>query len=160
MRVIAHSPSPEEWSRDSIRQLRHIDFASLSTDERGSDASTFEPGLTEEIAEVSRQIDGMAPNMKAITQFDEVSDRLHTLEGEFDTSRSHHQSVWQKFEAVKAKRTALFNAAFKAISEYIDEVYKDLTQVEGVPLGGTAYLSLQVSECGRGEGRGRRTSSP
>ena len=26
---------------------------------------------------------------------------------------------------------------------YIDDIYKDLTQVEGVPLGGTAYLSLE-----------------
>ena len=33
--------------------------------------------------------------------------------------------------------------AFHHVSKVIDDIYKDLTQVEGVPLGGTAYLSLE-----------------
>ena len=81
--------------------------------------------------------------MKALQQYEEVQARLHTIESEFDTSRSTARSVSQQFAAVQAKRLQLFMTAFKAISEAIDDIYKELTQVEGVPLGGTAYLSLE-----------------
>ena len=44
---------------------------------------------------------------------------------------------------MQAQRRKRFMGAFDSISRVIDEVYKELTQVEGVPLGGTAYLSLE-----------------
>ena len=69
--------------------------------------------------------------------------RLHTCEEEVDATRTAHKSVSQQFAAVQAKRHALFMSVFKILSEAIDDIYKDLTQVEGVPLGGTAYLSLE-----------------
>ena len=34
-------------------------------------------------------------------------------------------------------------SCFKVISESIDDKYKDLTQTEGVLVGGTAYLSIE-----------------
>jgi len=45
---------------------------------------------------------------------------------------------------VRSSREGLFLRAFNHISKGIDDIYKDLTQVEGVPLGGTAYLALEA----------------
>ena len=52
-------------------------------------------------------------------------------------------SLRQQFEGVRSSREGLFLRAFNHISKGIDDIYKDLTQVEGVPLGGTAYLALE-----------------
>ncbi len=81
--------------------------------------------------------------LQALTQYEEVQARLHLMESEFDQSRSTAKSVAQQFAAIQAKRHGCFMSAFKAVSENIDGMYKELTQVEGVPLGGTAYLSLE-----------------
>ena len=43
----------------------------------------------------------------------------------------------QQFEAVRSSRESSFLKAFNHIAKAIDDIYKDLTQVEGVPLGGT-----------------------
>jgi len=96
-----------------------------------------------EMAEVSKQIEGMAPNMKAIEQYDEVQKRLQAMETECDTTRAAHKKVAQDFAKVQNQRYQLFKRAFEAVSEAIDDEYKDLTKTEGVPVGGTAYLSLE-----------------
>jgi len=85
----------------------------------------------------------MAPNMKAIEQFEEVQERLHAVEGEWDTSRSAARTVSQRFSAVQAQRVERFMSCFSHVSKVIDDIYKELTKVEGVPLGGTAFLSLE-----------------
>jgi chromosome segregation ATPase len=40
----------------------------------------------------------------------------------------------------------LFNASFAHISGEIDKIYKELTMTESLPIGGTAYLTLENSE--------------
>ena len=64
-----------------------IDFASI-------DARSREPGgkgeqeAQEGIEEVDRALEGMAPNMKALQQYEEVQARLHSMEGVCDSSRA------------------------------------------------------------------------
>ena len=137
------------------QMIVRLDFSSLTDEERAGDAASVETALQEEIADVTRELDCMAPNMKAIEQYDEVSARLHAIETEFDESRAQAASIKKEFMSVQARRTALFMTAFRAVSEYIDDVYKDLTQEVDAKggsgrvgggidaLGGTAYLSLE-----------------
>lgn len=120
-----------------------IDFSQLEEADREADSQRLEGEIGKEIEGVVREQEGMAPNMKAIQQYEEVTTRLHSVEGEWDTSRNNARSVTQQFLTVQAKRTERFLTAFNLIAHTIDDVYKDLTQVEGVPLGGTAYLSLE-----------------
>ena len=77
------------------------------------------------------------------SQYDEVQGRLHSIESEFDTTRTAASAVRQKFAEVRAKRYKLFMSAFKVVSENIDPTYKSLTKVAGMLNGGTAYLSLE-----------------
>lgn len=123
--------------------LVRLDFSSVTEEERTLDPASTEERLVAEVSEVSKALDAMAPNMKAIAQFDDVQKRLHAVESEFDHTRCRARTISLQFAAVQAKRYATFMGAFKTVTEHIDDIYKELTQVEGVPLGGTAYLSIE-----------------
>jgi len=125
---------------EAEEQVR-IDFSSLES--RGRDEREVEKELSAELAKVAADLEGMSPNMKALQQYDEVSARLHSIEGEWDEARSNMRSTTQRFLTVQAQRHERFMSAFDHISKVLDDIYKDLTQVEGVPLGGTAYLTLE-----------------
>jgi structural maintenance of chromosome 1 len=127
----------------ALEEMVRVDFSSLAAEERTAAPSEYESGMADEIEEASRQIEGMAPNMKALVQYEEVQARLHSVEADFEDSRSTTKSIVQQFASVQAKRHQRYMSAFKHISEHLDDIYKRLTQVEGVPLGGTAYLSLE-----------------
>ena len=128
---------------ESAQELIKVDFSSLEKEHRAREGSEVESELMRDVADIGRQLDSMAPNMKAISQFDEVQERLHAIESEFDSTRNAAKAASQQFAAVQAQRHQRYMSAFKIVSEGIDDIYKELTQVEGVPLGGTAYLSLE-----------------
>ena len=127
----------------ALEELVRVDFSTLDEQSRSAEPSEYEPELKGQIDDVSSQIEGMAPNMKALVQYEEVQQRLHLVETDYEESRSAAKTIAQQFAAIQAKRYGRYMGCFKHISESIDDIYKDLTQVEGVPLGGTAYLSLE-----------------
>jgi chromosome segregation ATPase len=119
---------------DGAEQPVRIDFSSLDEHERAEDAATFEANLNSQIGDAAKQVEGMAPNMKALTQYEEVQARLHSMETEFDTSRSTAKSISQQFAAVQAKRYAAFMSAFKHIAEHIDDVSEWSSDARPAPL--------------------------
>lgn len=132
------APEPAaEAEEDAVR----IDFSSVRAG--GGDVPETEAATADELARVSAELEGLTPNMKALQQFEEVQDRMHAMEGEWEGSRTAARTVSQRFTAVQAQRHERYMAAFTHVSNVIDDIYKDLTQVEGVPLGGTAFLSLE-----------------
>mmetsp|Transcript_13773 Transcript_13773/g.37285 ORF Transcript_13773/g.37285 Transcript_13773/m.37285 type:complete len:1277 (-) Transcript_13773:524-4354(-) len=131
-------PTGAEAEEDAVR----IDFSFLHGEEATS-LPDNEAATTDELLRVVSEIEGMTPNMKALEQFEEVQARMHAMEGEWEGSRTTARTVSQRFSAVQAQRHERYMAAFTHVSRVIDSIYKDLTQVEGVPLGGTAFLSLE-----------------
>ena len=121
-------------------ELVCIDFSAL--EQRGETAEA-EAITSRELKSLRVELESMAPNMKAVQRYAEVSERLHSMEGEVEEARGTAKTLTQRFLAVQQRRGELFNKAFQHVSRVIDGIYKDLTQVEGVPLGGTAYLSLE-----------------
>ena len=121
-------------------ELVCIDFSAL--EQRGATAEA-EAITSRELKSLRVELESMAPNMKAVQRYAEVSERLHSMEGEVEEARGTAKTLTQRFLAVQQRRGELFNKAFQHVSRVIDGIYKDLTQVEGVPLGGTAYLSLE-----------------
>ena len=120
-----------------------VDFSSLDALERTSKPADFEKHLGAEISEASRAIDAMTPNMKAIEQYEEVQQRLHEVETEYDAVKASQKEANSSFQNARNQRYSKFMSCFKVISESIDDKYKDLTQTEGVLVGGTAYLSIE-----------------
>jgi len=100
----------------------------------------------EEISERSTALQKIAPNLRAIEQFDAVEERLQNMKEDFDEKRSgerHKQSV---FEEILARRTELFRKVFDHVKDNINNVYKELTRSRKYPNGGTAYLNLEDPE--------------
>eukprot|EP00316_Scyphosphaera_apsteinii_P022800 CAMPEP_0119313214 /NCGR_PEP_ID=MMETSP1333-20130426/28260_1 /TAXON_ID=418940 /ORGANISM="Scyphosphaera apsteinii, Strain RCC1455" /LENGTH=1316 /DNA_ID=CAMNT_0007317997 /DNA_START=36 /DNA_END=3986 /DNA_ORIENTATION=- len=124
-------------------EIVRIDFSGLEYRGRSDNLQQTEKELGAELSKAVSELDGMAPNMKALEQYEEVQARLHSMEGEWDSSKNNARSITNRFLTLQAERNERFMAAFGHVSKVIDDIYKDLTQVEGVPLGGTAYLSLE-----------------
>jgi structural maintenance of chromosome 1 len=114
-----------------------VDFSSLDALERTSKpAADFEKHLGAEILEASRAIDVMTP-------YEEVQQRLLEVETEYDAVKASQKEANSSFQNARNQRYSKFMSCFKVISESIDDKYKDLTQTEGVLVGGTAYLSIE-----------------
>ena len=84
--------------------------------------------------------------MKAIDQYETVKERERAQAEDLENARRRTKEAQESFDALKHERTATFMAAFEHIAAAIDRVYKELTQSESHPLGGTAYLSLESPE--------------
>ncbi|TFK46460.1 RecF/RecN/SMC protein [Heliocybe sulcata] len=93
-----------------------------------------------------REIERMAPNLKAVDRLADVESKLVETEKEAEKSRKESKNARDQFNDVKKRRCDLFNRAYNHISERIDQVYKDLTKGKAAPMGGVAYLSLEDSE--------------
>ena len=140
------STSQASASAEAAVELIRIDFSSLSEDLRRQQPSQFEKYFGEQVTDISKDIDGMAPNMKAIEQYDDVLERLHAMDAECDTTRNAHKTLQQQFKEVHTERLRRFKTCIDSISESIEEIYADLTNVEGVPGGGAAYLACEDHE--------------
>ena len=89
----------------------------------------------------------MTPSMKAIEQYEEVQQRLLEVETEYEAVKASQKEASKRSQLElpeRAQSTVLqVHEPFQVISESIDDKYKDLTQTEGVLVGGTAYLSIE-----------------
>ena len=83
------------------------------------------------------------PNMKAIDQYEVIKEKERLQAEELEAARKRTKDAQDAYDALKGERTVTFMAAFNHIAAAIDRVYKELTQSEAHPLGGTAYLSLE-----------------
>ncbi|EDR03647.1 condensin complex subunit SMC1 [Laccaria bicolor S238N-H82] len=123
-----------------------VDFESIEDDERSEDPADANARYDKEIANITAEIERMAPNMKAIERLDDVETKLEQTEREADKARKESKNARDHFNDVKSRRCELFNKAYSHISDNIDQVYKDLTKGKAAPMGGVAYLSLEDSE--------------
>ena len=146
---------------DGQEQPVRIDFSVLDEGERQGDLRRLEQETEAELQELRRRQESMAPNMKAPQQFDEVSGRLASAENDFKALSSNTKNIRERADSVRKERKQRFLAAFEHIAHVIDGIYKDLTQVEGVPLGGSAFLTtLESDQEGGLPGIRRRPPSP
>lgn len=133
-----------------------VDLSTLDADLRSPDASSdaVEDELLEKIKTLSAELDRMAPNMKAIDRLEGVELRLQETETEFEKSKTEARLAKEKFNAVKAKRSQIFNDAFRHMKEQIESVYKELTRSDVFPLGGSASLDGEEDDERGGAGGG------
>jgi len=95
------------------------------------------------IASVAQQLDQMAPNLKAMEQYEAVKRQEREHNELLDKAKEEAREATAEFERVHQQRLALFTDAFDHISRSIDAIYKELTRSDVHPLGGMAYLSLE-----------------
>ncbi|KAJ3134598.1 Structural maintenance of chromosomes protein 1 [Geranomyces variabilis] len=138
----------EESTQNSRAQMNgiEVDFSSLKPVHTSNGSDEVETEFQERLANLTTEIDRIAPNMRAVDKLDEVEGKLKDTAKEFDMARKEAKQAKDAFAKVKQERFDRFSAAYTHIAEHIDPIYKELTKSKVFPLGGTAYLSLEDSE--------------
>ena len=121
-----------------------INFDGLDEDlQNADDEDEVERKLEEKISSLTKELEQLNPNMRAIERLESVKSRLELTEREFEDSRAALKAARDAFVQVKEKRYELFSRAFTHIQDQITHVYKDLTRSDAYPLGGQAYLDIE-----------------
>lgn len=131
------------------RKTDDLDFSSLCSDDLLRDsASQYNRGteMSAAIDELAAQLASMAPNLKAVEQFEEIKRREREQMEEVERTKRGAKEIEDEYNRLRQLRFDLFNAALMHISECIDPIYKELTRSNLHPSGGQAYLSPENTE--------------
>ncbi|XP_071726717.1 structural maintenance of chromosomes protein 1-like [Rutidosis leptorrhynchoides] len=115
----------------------------LRNNMRPAEREKIEAEFKHKIGSIASEIERTAPNLKALDQYASLLEKEKEASKEFEEARGEESRIREQFEAVKARRLALFNDAFEHIKNNIDIIYKQLTKSNTHPLGGTAHLNLE-----------------
>src|ERR1700680_4383352 len=80
-------------------------------------------GYEHEIAEFSSEMERLAPNLKASEKFDEMAEKVKTVEETHNVNAKRLKTASQKFEDIKQLRIQSFIDAFDHVSKAIEEIY-------------------------------------
>jgi structural maintenance of chromosome 1 len=131
------------------RKTDDLDFSSLDSDDLLRDSASQynrEAEMSAAIDELAAQLASMAPNLKAVEQFEEIKRRERQQMEEVERSKRGAKEIEDEYNRLRQLRFDLFNAALTHISECIDPIYKELTRSNLHPSGGQAYLSPENTE--------------
>ena len=126
-----------------------LDFSSLGSDDLLRDSASQysrETEMSAAIDELAAQLTSMAPNLKAVEQFEEIKRREREQMEEVERAKADAKEIEEEYNRLRQLRFDLFNAALTHISECIDPIYKELTRSNLHPSGGQAYLSPENTE--------------
>lgn len=132
-----------------IPTLNNLDFTSLTDDDVLRDFASRrsrEAEMNAAIEEISAQLSQMAPNLKAVEQFEEIKEREKEQLEEVESTKRELKTIEEQYNHLRQRRFELFNAALTHITECIDPIYKELTRSALHPSGGQAYLSPENAE--------------
>ena len=131
------------------RRTDDLDFSSLGSDDLLRDSASQysrETEMSAAIDELAAQLASMAPNLKAVEQFEEIKRREREQMEEVERTKRGAKEIEDEYNRLRQLRFDLFNAALSHISECIDPIYKELTRSNLHPSGGQAYLSPENIE--------------
>lgn len=121
-----------------------VDYSSLSTRFKENNNEVIENEFTEKLSDISKELESLSPNIKAIERLNEVEKKMEDIDRDLQKARGLELKIVKRFQEVKNKRYDLFIDAFNHISEKIDPIYKELTKSNNSALGGgSAYLTLE-----------------
>jgi structural maintenance of chromosome 1 len=127
-----------------------IDFSQMATKFKqrlsDRDEKKVRKDFEDKLSNVARDIESMAPNMKAGEAFEAATERMKESTSDWDRAKGDSRKATLAFQKIKSQRAKLFNKAFEHIDEALKTIYKDMTKSSKHPLGGNAYLSLDDTE--------------
>eukprot|EP00736_Rhodelphis_marinus_P012775 Rmarinus@m.21070 len=133
----------------------NIDYSSLSEDLRllsGDEIAQASNDLEGKEREIISKIDTLAPNLKAMERMQEVNKELKVLGKKLDEVRAAAHEVTNEYAKIRDKRRDLFLKAYNHVAANIEDTYKQLTESEAHPVGGSAYLDLESEDDPFGSG--------
>lgn len=120
-----------------------IDYSKLPNQAKIDGSVEKDNDYKNSISSITIEMVQLAPNIKANDKLTEVEEKLRETNKEFEKFRRDARDAKESFARVRKQRYELFNNAYNHIVKHIDPIYKELTKSKAVPLGGTAYLSLE-----------------
>ncbi|BDA42403.1 Structural maintenance of chromosomes protein 1A [Coccomyxa sp. Obi] len=146
----ADEGADEDDERANASGRFKLDFSGLKGQHKAARSAAEREALH---AEFRREIDArvatlahVAPNLKALEQFQAIKAREREQEQVLEEARKEAKAIAKAFNSVRQKRYDAFSAAFEHIASVIDPIFKELTRSSVNPVGGTAYLSLENTE--------------
>ena len=121
-----------------------VDYDELDDDLKEDSSEQCDSSLQEAITNIQSELEKMAPNMRAIERLEGTEARLKSTDNEFEASRRAAKAAKDRFDEVRDQRMELFSKAYDHITAQIDQVYKELTRTASFPLGGQAYVPLNL----------------
>jgi structural maintenance of chromosome 1 len=129
-----------------------LDFSSLPKAVRNAARSqhtfsAFRRSCQDAIDELEKELDAVAPNLKATSHMQTSEQRLGQSANSLDTWRDKAHRALRDFTKVKELRTSRFMQTFQRIVEHVDRIYSELTVgTRAQDVHGHAYLTLETSE--------------
>lgn len=145
----AAGPSTGARGTKSAGKKILFDFSSLTDDDRRREIQARERHDTDQksnMEQLAAQLARMAPNLKAVEQYEEVKTREREQIEEVESARRECKTAAETFNTLRQRRADLFNAALTHITSNIDPIYKELTRSSLHPSGGQAYLAPENPE--------------
>lgn len=136
-------------STQKKRKRARLDFSGLPPEARMRDRKNRERWERERLAEIEElksEIGRLAPNLKAVEQYEAIREKEREQLEELEGARRESKAATEAFQAVQQARYDAFTAAFEHVAARIDPIYKELTRSSVHPVGGQAYLSLDSSD--------------
>jgi structural maintenance of chromosome 1 len=108
---------------------------------------TFKQKTETVILGLEREIESIAPNLKASTKFSTSETKLESTALSLDEARERARKALVEFTKVKELRCQRFMTAFERIAERVDGIYRQLTLgTRAQDVHGSAYLTLEDPE--------------
>ncbi|CUE66261.1 structural maintenance of chromosome family protein, putative [Bodo saltans] len=149
-----HTFSESEATRKGVAKEVHvcIDFSSLADAlrQQARDQSTFNAYKHRSeatIEQLERELESIAPNLKASTRFGNTETKLGTTSAALDEKREAARKALMEFMRVKEQRVQRFMTTFEKIAQHVDQVYRELTLgTRAHDVHGSAYLTVEDAE--------------
>jgi structural maintenance of chromosome 1 len=149
-----HTFSESEATRKGVAKEVHvcIDFSSLAEAlrQQARDQSTFNAYKHRSeatIEQLERELESIAPNLKASTRFGNTETKLGTTSAALDEKREAARKALMEFMRVKEQRVQRFMTTFEKIAQHVDQVYRELTLgTRAHDVHGSAYLTVEDAE--------------
>lgn len=129
-----------------------IDFSALDDSIRREMISRvrfdeFKHQTEGQIDQLERELDTIAPNLKATTKFGASEQKLGQSTTHVEKAREAHRNALQEFFNVKELRQQRFMATFDKLVDMVDRVYREMTlDTRGRDVHGSAYLTLEDND--------------
>jgi len=120
-----------------------IDESYLAEDATPADRERWRQEFLKVLAHHQSTLDSLAPNLKAIGQFEDVSNKFASTKAEWEDKKRMVKQAQEHFDTIKEQRLKTFMTAYEHLARAVKATYTQLTASAEMPIGGSAYLTLE-----------------
>lgn len=120
-----------------------LDDTYLVPDSSPADRERWRGEFLKVLSAHQEALDTLAPNLKSIEKFGEVSDKFNATRADWDEKKKAVKQANDAFEVIKDERYRLFMTAYEHLSKAVGATYTSLTASRDNPSGHTHTQQLE-----------------